>query len=169
MDRSRYYYAGGNKIELTLADDLAVLDTTEDPKGRPSSPQIGRALTGGLRLISAKEYLKLHPSRAEKAKYPVYRSHGAIVIAMPEVRVEDSRKEIWTEFRRWLAKHKESVTVVSRDDDGLILKPASGSGADALDLANDLAEVVRPEMAQARFLRVTPRPGTYEKAKNTRR
>jgi hypothetical protein len=91
-------------------------------------------------------------------KYPVYRSQGAIVVALPEVRVEESRKAHWAKLDQWLAEHGDDVTVVSRDDDRVVLKPVSGSGVDALTIANDLAKEVGPEMAQARFIRVTPRP-----------
>jgi hypothetical protein len=41
-----------------------------------------------------------------------------------------------------------------------VLKAASGH--DALALANALTEQLKPEMAQPRFLRVTPRPATMK-------
>jgi hypothetical protein len=37
-----------------------------------------------------------------------------------------------------------------------VLKPASGRGEEALELANHVSEQVNPDAAQARFLRIVP-------------
>jgi hypothetical protein len=115
----------------------------------------------GLRLVTRDELGDaVKRVGGSKLKYPVFRSHGAIVVALPEVRVEESRKSHQAKLRKWLAEHRDDVMVVCRGDDRVVLKPVSGSGQDALAIANDLAEHVGPEMAQARFIRVTARPST---------
>lgn len=150
-----YYYAGGEKVELARADDLIAIDGAD--LSTPAS--LGRALTDGLRLVT-KDELSDAAKRAgdTKSKYPVFRSHGSIVVALPEVRVEESRKAQWAHLQRWLKQHGSDVEVVSRGGDRVVLKPVSGSGEDALTIANDLAEKVGLEMAQARFIRVTSHP-----------
>jgi hypothetical protein len=155
-----YYYAGGAKVELTPADDLFAVESNDKQSVAAASQPLGRALTDSLRLVTKDELPAAKGMDRSKPKYPVFRSHGAIVVALPEVRVEESRKAHWAKLDKWLAEHSDVVTVVSRDDDRVVLRPVSGSGEDALTIANDLAEEIGPEMAQARFIRVTPRPNT---------
>jgi len=155
-----YYYAGGEKIELTPADDLFAVEGG-DARAAAGSHAVGRALTDGLRLVTRDELGDAAKGLGgSKSKYPVFRSHGAVVVALPEVRVEEGRKAQRAKLDKWLKEHGDDVTVVSRDGDRVVLRPVSESGADALALANVLTEEVGPEMAQARFIRVTPRPGT---------
>jgi hypothetical protein len=156
-----YYYAGGEKIELTPADDLFAVEGGDARAAAGTTHPVGRALTDGLRLVTRAELGDAAKGlRGSKPKYPVFRSHGAVVVALPEVRVEEGRKAQRAKLDKWLKEHGDDVTVVSRDGDRVVLKPVSESGADALVIANDLTEEVGPEMAQARFIRVTPRPGT---------
>jgi hypothetical protein len=154
-----YYYAGGEKIALSRADDLFAVEGDDMRSVSKAPPSVGRALTDGLRLVTKDELGDAaEESGGPKPRYPVFRSHGAIVVALPEVRVEESRKTHRAHLQKWLEDHGDDVTVVSRDGVRVVLKPVSGSGEDALMIANDLAEKVGPEMAQARFIRVTPRP-----------
>ena len=46
-----YYYAGGEKIELTPADDLFAVEGG-DVRAAAGSDAVGRALTDGLRLVT---------------------------------------------------------------------------------------------------------------------
>jgi len=155
--RQIYYYAGGEKIELTPAEDLFAIESRNVRSLPGSSPAI-RSLTEGLCLVAPDELPASEGLDTKKPKYPVFRSHGAILVALPEVRVEESRPKQRTQLDKWLKDHRQEVTVVSREDDRLVLEPVSGSGEDALLIANDLAEHIHPELAQPRFLRVTPRP-----------
>src|SRR5688572_20185486 len=95
-----YYYAGGEKIELTPADDLFAVEG-DAMEGVAAS--VGRALTDGLRLVTKDE---LGPAAASvsrsKPTYPVFRSHGATLVVLPEVRVEESRKSHWAKIDKWL-------------------------------------------------------------------
>lgn len=150
-----FYYANGQKIDLEPADDLAVIEGKATRAPAASSTSVSRPLVDDLRLVSKSDVLPAAPS---KPQYPVFRSQGSIVVVLPEVRVEETRAAYRAKLDSWLAEHADDVTVVSRDDDRVSLKAASGSGEDALAIANKLAEEVRPEMAQARFIRVTPSP-----------
>jgi hypothetical protein len=158
VSSDRYYYAGGKRIELSPADDLCAVSDPEKAGFEPLATEIGRSLGGGLRLLSKGELAVQKFTNPSICKYPVFRSHGAILVALPEVRIEESRVSKWEKLNNWLDKHRDDVTILSRDDDRLVLSPVSGSGADALTIANDLTEEIGPEMAQARFIRVTPRP-----------
>jgi hypothetical protein len=93
-----------------------------------------------------------------KATYPVYRAAGGIIEALPEVRVEESRQARQVKLREWLKEHGDEVRIVSENDDRIVLEPVSGAGQDALQIANQLAAEIGPELAQPRFIRITPRP-----------
>ena len=156
-----YYYAGGEKIQLTPADDLRAIKASEKEEASQNPAPSVRPLSDGLQLISKDDLDDVVEKTAEDAlKYPVFRSQGAIIVALPEVRVEESRTSHQAKLQEWLTEHRDDVEVVSHSDDRVVLKPSSGSGRDALAIANALTEHVRPEMAQTRFIRVTPRPNS---------
>ncbi|MDY3554778.1 hypothetical protein R5W24_003907 [Gemmata sp. JC717] len=164
-----YYYAGGTKVYLTPADDLVALDSESLQQAG-----IGEGSDGAVRSLSSK--VKLvdrarvgtsagHGGRALVDRYPVFRSHGVVMVVLPEIRVEESRPHQKKRLEDWLRVHAAGAVIERKSDDQLVLTPASGDGSDALDLANALAEQVEPEMAQVRFLRVTPAPGEQAKAR----
>jgi hypothetical protein len=166
-----YYYAGGRRVELTPADDLLAIDERRLSEGAVPDAlwdepmKSRRPLTGGISLVdvadlggNAAELTKT--LKQARALQPVYRADGAILVALPEVRVEESRPAEQRRLEEWLEAHAGSATVESRQEGRVVLKPPSGYGGDAVALANHLAEEVKPEMAQPRFLRVTPRPFT---------
>jgi hypothetical protein len=158
---THYYYAGGEKVELAPADDLVAVDARGLAKvpaaARAVVEKAGRSLAGGIRLID-RAALGEDAAEVEAAGrlYPVFRAGGAVIVAMPEVRIEESRAGYQKKIGTWLRSHAGEAVVEKHGDDRVDVKPASGG--DALGIANGLAEQVGPEMAQVRFLRVTPRP-----------
>jgi hypothetical protein len=167
--RRCYYYAGGERVDLEPADDLFAVGggTASVAAAIPEAASAaGQPLTGGIRLLTREELGDAAAAGAgSDPEFPVFRSHGAIMVALPEVRVEESRKAHRARLRKWLADHSRDVAVVGGNggdrDDGderWVLRPVSGKGADALALANQLAEQVGPQVAQPRFIRVVPRP-----------
>jgi hypothetical protein len=166
-----YYYAGGEKVELTRADDLVAVDERALANaGLPEAigaavHKVMRSLSAGVGLVDCAKLggdvaEVVRALQAAKVTFPVFRSHGAVIVALPEVRVEETRGPKQKRLADWLASHTDDAVVKSRREDQLVLEPASGYGGDALALANRLTEQVGPEMAQVRFLRVTPRPST---------
>jgi len=90
--------------------------------------------------------------------HPVFRSEdGSRVVVLPEVRVEASDPEKLAELGRSLT----TARITQESADRLVIEPDSGRGADALALANTLAESADADLAQARFLRVVTRPGPH--------
>jgi len=168
---SRYYYAGGEKVALAPADDLFAVDERAlSSAAMPAAVESAlrksvQSLSGGVGLVNRAD-LGLHANAAVQAleaagaTHPVYRSQGAVVVVLPEVRVEESRGPKRKHLTDWLASHATETVVTSRSEDRFVLQPKSGQGGDALTLANQLTEQVGPELAQARFLRVVPRPST---------
>ena len=88
------------------------------------------------------------------AVQPVFHAEGAMLVALPEVRLEESSPERRQAVHRWLRKHARDAEVVEDRGDRIVLRPTRARGQDALALANQLTEQVGPEMAQPRFLRI---------------
>lgn len=169
---NRYYYADEKKVPLNLADDLiAIHDFPSDEA--PLSPS-ERTVRNRVRSLLDRVAKSLRPDLklAQREKIPadvyehlkglglvqpVYRAQGALIVPLPEVRVEENRPDRQNKLKAWIRKHPQLATVKYPREGQFIFIPASGQGDDALALANALAEEVSPEMAQARFIRVTPR------------
>jgi hypothetical protein len=165
--KEAYYYADGSQVPLHRAEELAVDLPTADRASLPKDvlnrlSKHGRELRKGIVLLDGSQV----PSDvadaldAVGALPPVFRSSdGSLVVVLPEVRVEAADKEQAERVRRYLHSSEVESEMVRDSGERLVLRPASGRGADALDLANRIVEKIHPLMAQARFLRVVPRPG----------
>jgi hypothetical protein len=87
----------------------------------------------------------------------VFRHGGTLLVALPEVRVELPEAQ-----RGQLDSMARVGPIRSEVEDAgggsVVMRPLSGRGADALQLANAVHERLHPELAQARFLRMIPSP-----------
>jgi hypothetical protein len=169
-----YYYAGGKKITLAPADDLIAVDMRALSAGLPKLIEAAlrksiRPLSGEVGLINRADLGSgaaaiIDALEKAGATHPVFRVGETVLIVLPEVRVEESRPGAKQKsLSNWLASHSHEAVVKSRDHERVVLEPASGYGGDALTLANQLAEQVGPEMAQARFLRIMPGPSIFRR------
>ena len=121
---------------------------------------MGRELTKALRLVDGTDLPEplRHTLDAAGALQPVYgTADDARVVVLPEVRVEASDPETRKGLRD-LVKDSDAEMTESKPGRFVISVP-SGRGDDALTLANRVVEELRPEVAQARFIHVVPRPG----------
>jgi hypothetical protein len=165
-DDSTYYWAGGQRIPLAASGEVLVdLGVVHDAGISDAVVQhirdSGRRLTDTLTLLSAdalpEELTRRGPSPS--GVHPVFlATDGTLVAALPEVRVESHDPERLDQVRRMIDDDALSATIKSEGKGRMVLEPTSGRGADALSLANKLSEGVRLDVAQARFLRVIPRP-----------
>jgi hypothetical protein len=89
---------------------------------------------------------------------------GSLLVVLPEVRIEAADERQARKIRRALDGASVASEVVRDKGEQLVVRPRSHKGGDALELANLVAETVEPPMAQARFLRVVPRPSTTRDA-----
>jgi hypothetical protein len=95
------------------------------------------------------------------ALQPVYRSvDGALVVVLPEVRIELADTAQGKELRAYLESFELGSEVLRDTGEQVVLRPTSNRGDDALNLANAIEEAVHPPLSQARFVRIVPRPGT---------
>jgi len=167
MPRSRsqpgyYYYASGQPVDLTLDADWLAVDTRKF-KDAATSPRLqatlrkeSRPLRGDLILVKRQAIpaKQLDALTLHGAVHPVFRAEGAMMIALPEVRVEESSTQLQRALHRWIRQHGDLAELVEDNGTQMLLRPTSGHGVDAIALANHLTEQIGPEMAQARFLRV---------------
>ena len=164
-DGSTYYWAGGRRIPLAasgqvLVDLAAVHDAGLSDAGVQHIRDAGRRLTDLYTLLS-ESALPEELTRTERAPgvHPVFlATDGTLLATLPEVRVESQDPACLDQVRRMVDDEALPATVKSEGKGRMVLEPKSHRGADALSLANKLSEAVRLDVAQARFLRVVPRP-----------
>lgn len=157
-----YYLSGGHRVPLKASPNVVIDLESEAVENLAESDlqnlrDKGRSLSTSLLLVPDEVAAEVLGETMVSAPgvHPVFSSEdGSLIVVLPEVRVE--------------ADAPESLVAAGRADDAhikdsnevrLILEPDSGRGADALRLANELAEVPGTNVAQARFLRIVARPG----------
>ena len=160
------YYADGEVIPL-LPTNLVAVDLGLAAKfGVPSKTldrldRTGRHLRRGMVLVDVTEVgpdLRRLLDHAGAA-HPVFRNPtGALTVLLPEIRVEAQTAEAWSRIQHELDHEAGRIEVVRADGHRLVLRPASGRGMDALDLANAIYERAAPAMSQPRLLRLVDRP-----------
>jgi hypothetical protein len=158
-----YYYAGGKRIPLELdrehvAVDVGVVESREGRRPDPAAVEGAEELRSGLYLVE-KSSLSADIRRRldqEDALLPVFLYEDALVVVLPEVRVEIAAGDE-TEVHRFLEQSDVPNQILAEKGNRLVVRPDSGRGEDALRLANELQESVPVELAQARFLRRVPK------------
>jgi len=163
---STYYYAGGQKVDLepdeehVAVDQAAAKEAGLDAIGADSSTAM-RAGAGFLvTLRSSLTPAILQLLQEAGALQPVYRRDKAVVVAMPEVRVEFDTPDQRRKVMKFLSPNASDVSVTEDTKDRLVLRPVSGHGEDALNLANSIQEHANPAAASVRFVQFVPKPGT---------
>lgn len=159
-----YYYAVGKRVTLEPAVDLVALDDVrlveKLPDLRASDPALreGSPLRGGIRLVQRDDLMPDTLKRLRNAgvTQPVYRQDGAILVALPEIRIEDDSEAKLAEVRKYVVGKVQPIT--SDAEGRLSLHPLSDDGRDALTLANELVEQYKLTSVSPRFLRVLPGP-----------
>jgi len=156
-----YYYSNGDRVPLKRDATRVAVNTATGPLLGELRAVIGdtKPLAGGVVLIERKRIpTGLMQRLAENGQvYPVFVDRGITIVAMPEVRVAVSKRDRGSVIEA--LAHAPVATAITDDGAGkFVVRPASGSGDDALRIANHLVECnPAPRVAQ-RFLRITPRP-----------
>lgn len=163
--RATSYRANGEEVRLEptelIAVDLPAATETGVSKDTLERIENGRHLRKGIVLLNRSDLSDEVQESLEDAgvAHPVYRDPtGALTVVLPEVRVEADTDESQAKVRAELEGDEADVEVVEDDDSRFVLRPASGRGIDALELANNLYDRARPAMSQPRLLRLVDRP-----------
>ncbi|WP_326535893.1 hypothetical protein [Pseudorhodoferax sp.] len=161
-----YYYAGGAKVEIEQDDEHIGVDRKAVPAellGRLSAAFEGAPQQPGGMAIAPKAAIGQRNMALLKkagALHPVFRRHGAMLVPLPEIRVEFDGKAQRKSVDKVLAQADQRMLVTEASDERMVLAPASGSATDALQMANDIYERAHPAAAAVRFLQFVPRPGS---------
>jgi virulence-associated protein VagC len=157
-----YYYSNGHRVPLERDVTRVAVNTSTGPFVSEVRKVIGNAipLPGGWVFIKRSRIPAGLMNRLTESGgvQPVFVEGKSTVVALPEVRVvvtKSSRRSVLNAL-----EHSPVAASITEDSlDKLVVRPTSGSGDDALRLANHLAESKpTPRVAQARFLRISPRP-----------
>lgn len=163
---SESYYVGGRKVELDRSMDYVAVDQTAAQKAglqaqvegaSEGSPRQG----GGVVLVprTALDEKTIANLSDAGALQPVYCRNNSVMVALPEVRVEFDTAEQRRAVMDVLAESEALPHNVSQDtEDFLTVRPQSGSGVDALKLANDIHERGNAADASVRFIQFVPKP-----------
>jgi hypothetical protein len=163
---SESYYAGGRKVELDRAEDYVAVDQSAAQKaGLQGQVQLASKgcprQGGGVVLVPRIEFdeATLAHLGDAGALQPVYRHDDAVMVALPEVRVEFDTAEQRRAVMGVLAERRATPHSISQDnDDYLTVRPTSGSGVDALKIANEIHEGGHDADASVRFIQFVPKP-----------
>ena len=172
MNEDLYYYSGGKRIALEfdtkhVAIDLDRIESTalreEIEAVLEETEETGKTtrLRRKLHLAYKKDVRQGLRTRLEKtgALQPVFRHGRTLMVALPEVRIEVEKRKEGSSIEQMFGNEGPDVEIVNDQGNRLTIRPMTGSGLDALRLANEVEETTQPLMAQARFVRVVPKPG----------
>jgi hypothetical protein len=161
-----YYYAAGRQVPLEPDDDRVAVDwpaaeraglEREVRQAADAPPRPG----AGVVLVprAALDATTIARLRDAGAMRPVYRHERATMVALPEVRVEfDTPAQRQAVLDMLGRADTLPHAIADSTEDRLVLRPASGTGEDALDLANAIYERARPAASSVRFLQFVPKP-----------
>ena len=159
----RYYYARGQRIAIAADARHVAIE-----RGRAQAAGLGAQVDAlGSRRLPDEVLLAergacdpalLAALRLAGAVQPVYRRAEALLVPLPQVRVELDHAGEREAVMRALASAPHAVDVSEPVANWLLLTPRSGSGDDAIDVANYLHETAHPAAASVRFLQVVPKP-----------
>jgi hypothetical protein len=166
MTDDDYYWASGEKIPLSAAPEIVVNSKAADEQGlwqgelsEVASSQ-GTDIGKGLVILPSDAVPAELRDRLDDtgASAPVYSADDALIVVLPEVRMESTTSSA-QEVRAAVERIDSNASVEESAPGRFVVKPSSGRGADALDLANRLTEAVNPDAVQPRFVRITkPQP-----------
>lgn len=163
---STYYYASGQKVELEPDEEHVAVDQAAAKEAGLDkvSADFGTAVRAGAGfLVTLRSSLTpdiIQRLQEAGALQPVYRRDKAVVVAMPEVRVEFDTPDQRRKVMRFLSPNASDVSVTEDTTERLVLRPVSGHGEDALNLANRIQEHAKPAAASVRFVQFVPKPKT---------
>lgn len=167
----RYYYASGERVPIEPDEAQVAVDVGRAGKSamREIAKQAGSQATRGLSdrvVIIERSTLgtkRMAALEAAGAVQSVYRHEQAMLVPLPEVRVEldpGQRKKVLAALK----KSPLPLQVTADGEERIVLRPDSGSGDDAISIANYLYEAAHPASASVNFLRFVARPDTVRRS-----
>lgn len=158
----RYYYAGGKRVSIEEDEAHVAIDRARaDAAGLEYAPPSGGSRLPGGVVVAEREQVgepQLSKLRAAGALRPVYRHREARIVALPEIRVEVDGARQRRAVLESIARAPHPVVIAEDAADRIVLRPSSGSGDDAIDVANYVFEEAHPAAASVRLVQFVPKP-----------
>ncbi len=160
-----YYYARGKRVSLSEDEGFVALDL-DRAEEVGIKLEVRNLLDEDAAELRRELYLVPRSGISEEVEerlsengvlQPVLRHGDALLVALPEVRVETAGKKQNLAVRKFLESADVPSEIQSDQGQGFVVRPRTGRGLDALRLANELHEETSVEMADVRFLRMVPR------------
>ncbi len=161
---ARYYYASGERVPIEADEARVAIDPDAAGEGEVEallgSGSKAPRLPGGVVVVERAAVGEAGLRRLEKrgALRPVYRRGGATMVPLPEVRVEFDDEAQRRAVLGAVPRSPHPVQIQEDRPERLVLRCTSGSGDDALDVANFLFETAHPAASSVRFVQFVPRP-----------
>jgi len=150
-----YYFADGKKIYLTPMADLVAYSKVGEASPAENIRLVKKESFGVSTTSSDSTQIRKVSAR----EYPVYSCEaGGYMVALPEIRVLEQTMEPTAKFKDWLTKNKKRVRILEQKRGQSVLTPVSGTGEEAIEIANEIYLAIKPSMSQPRFLRIVDRP-----------
>jgi hypothetical protein len=160
-----YYYVSGRKVELEIDDEHVAVDRAVAQAAGLTG--VGGGGGGGMPDLRSGVVLSVKSSLDDKvlealqgagALRPVFRHDQAVLVALPEVRVEYDDLTQRNAVKKLLASNFHDAAISEETSDRLTLKPRSGDAHDALKMANEIFEHAHPAASSVRFVQFIPKP-----------
>jgi len=161
----KYYYAGGKRVPLepdeshVAVEEKAAARAGLGPLLEEAAAQGGRRLPGGVVLLPRSKLDAQSMARLQGRVRSVYRHGDAMVVPLPEIRVEMDDERQRSAVMDAIDTAPHPVEVSEKSASRVLLTPRSGSSEDAIDIANHVFEKARPAASSVRLLQFVPRPG----------
>jgi hypothetical protein len=156
-----YYYASGKRVELDADPDHVAIDPNAAARAGVDRSEIPAAHTASGVIVAVRSAVPaaaLERLRKAGALQPVYMRNRALVIPLPEVRIEVDTREQHAAVMKALNDAGASYEIADQSGERIVVKPKSGDGADALKIANHVYEQAKPAAASVRFVQFVPKP-----------
>jgi hypothetical protein len=156
-----YYYASGKKIELDHDPDYIAVDERAATQAGVDIPASATAHAANGIIVATRSAVPeetLDRLRNAGALQRVFKRDRALIIPLPEVRIEVDNPRQRAAVLKALDEVGERQTIADEGGERIVVKPASGDGADALKIANHVYEQAKPAAASVRFMQFVPKP-----------
>ncbi len=153
-----FYYASGQRVELELDHEHTALDLSQASAAQRKALQpLGRAVSATVLLLNSQARAHVHPASTPGAlPLPVFKSGAALLVALPEVRVEDDDPAALARVVAWLCAEPGHGSVTDKRAGRLTLRAGPALHFGAVTLAREAVERCQVASASPRLLRVVP-------------
>ncbi len=159
-----YYYAAGQKVELEPDEEHVAVDQAAAKEAgldaKVSAASVAAVRAGAGVFVTPRSSLTadtIKQLQKAGALQTVYRRDKAVVVAMPEVRIEFDTPAQRARVMSLLSPNVSHFSITEDTSDRLVIRPTSGKGEDALNLANRIQEHASPAAVSVRFVQFVPR------------